>query len=246
MPFTLLSYNIQRGGEARLSAISRTIQAHRPDAVALIEANDHTNTQRLAAELEMDAAIGEANSPHHIAWLSRSPLIDVQNHRLPVLSRTLLEAAVRWEHGVVHLFATHLAPIWEGTGTERLAEAAAVLDVLAPHIGSPILLAGDFNALHPQDGIGVPPVREGVELEQARSAPRRVIRRFLDAGLVDCFRAVHPRSRGYTYSSDGPWARIDFIFASEQIATHLDHCDVVADRDACAASDHFPVRATFS
>jgi len=180
MSFTVLSYNIQRGGEQRLSAIAQVIRSQNPDAVALVE----------------------ANSPHHIAWLSRSPLTQVKNHRLSVLSRTLLEVEVRWEDHPLHLFATHLAPIWEGTGTLHIDEAEAVCGVPASHVDHPALLVGDFNALHPEDTVGTPPVREAAELQRAHSAPQQVIQLFLDFGLVDCYRAAHLERPGYTYSTD--------------------------------------------
>ena len=245
MSFTVLSYNIQRGGEQRLSAISQVIRSQNPDAVALVEANSLTNAKTLATVLGMDLAIGEANSPHHIAWLSRSTLTRVENHRLPLLSRTLLEVEVSWKDRPIHLFATHLAPIWEGAGTIRIDEAEAVCGVLASHVDHSALLVGDFNALHPEDTVGTPPVREAAELQRAHSAPRQVIQLFLDFGLVDCYRAAHLERPGYTYSTDCPWARIDFILASRQLAEYLDRCDVVTEGGVHAASDHLPIWATF-
>jgi endonuclease/exonuclease/phosphatase family metal-dependent hydrolase len=63
---------------------------------------------------------------------------------------------------------------------------------------------------------------------------------------VDCYRVVHPHAQGYTFSSDCPWARIDFVFASWAMAERLEQCDVVTDGAVAAASDHLPVRAVFT
>jgi endonuclease/exonuclease/phosphatase family metal-dependent hydrolase len=71
MPLKVLSYNIRDGGDHRLVDIAQIIRDQRPDAVALLEANSRAKAETLAADLEMHIAFGEANSKHHIAWLSR-------------------------------------------------------------------------------------------------------------------------------------------------------------------------------
>jgi endonuclease/exonuclease/phosphatase family metal-dependent hydrolase len=246
MPFTVMSYNIQLGGRGRLRAISNVIRSQRPDVVALIEANDLGNVRALASELEMEMVFAEANSPHHIAWLSGLPILRSQNHRLPHLSRTLLEMEVLAGAGDPFLlFATHLSPVLEPADNLRLREAQVVLDVIASHAHGPHLLVGDFNALHPEDSFGIPPPREADAAQTAPTAPRQVIKLFLDAGYVDCYRLLHPESPGYTYPTDCPWARIDFILASPNLAQFLHSCDVVAGQGPERASDHFPISASF-
>ncbi len=246
MTFKVLSYNIRLGGEERLALIQSVIRRQQPDVVALVEANDRVNAETLARDLRMEIAFGEANSPHHIAWLSHLPIMRMQNHRLPALSRTLLEIEVFPGGEPFHLFATHLAPLWEAPGNLRQAEAEAVLAVLASRAPTRHVLVGDFNALHPDDGVGCPPSREATELLPARTAPRHVIDLFCNAGYVDCCRAMHPRKTGYTYSSDSPWSRIGFILASPLLATCLCGCDVVTSEEAQRASDHLPIWAEFS
>jgi endonuclease/exonuclease/phosphatase family metal-dependent hydrolase len=109
MTLTVLCYNTQRGGEHRLPAIAEVVRAQHADVVCLVEANDRTNTETLATELGMTLVITEANSPHHLAWLSHLPLLRAVNHRLPSLNRTVLEVTVCWTNQPVRLFATHLA-----------------------------------------------------------------------------------------------------------------------------------------
>jgi endonuclease/exonuclease/phosphatase family metal-dependent hydrolase len=163
-----------------------------------------------------------------------------------VLSRTLLETEVDAGGSAITLFATHLSPVLEAEGNSRLTEAKAVLGVLASGFDRPHLLAGDFNALHPEDTFGIPPPREADARHTAPAAARQVIRLFLEAGYRDCYRSLHPRAAGYTYASDCPWARIDFIFASPEMAPHLRGCDIVTGEDAKRASDHFPIWAEFA
>ncbi len=49
-------------------------------------------------------------------------------------------------------------------------------------------------------------------------APRLAIRRILEDGYVDCYRRLHPRTPGFTYPSDVPWLRLDYILASPALA----------------------------
>jgi endonuclease/exonuclease/phosphatase family metal-dependent hydrolase len=68
------------------------------------------------------------------------------------------------------------------------------------------------------------------------------------AGYVDSFRRIHPRSRGFTCLAAAPAGRIDFIFASPELAHHLHDCDIVTCGGgvfAEQASDHLPVLAEF-
>jgi endonuclease/exonuclease/phosphatase family metal-dependent hydrolase len=80
---------------------------------------------------------------------------------------------------------------------------------------------------------------------------RGTVARLLEAGYADCFRQLHPRAHGYTCATWMPAARVDYIFASPQMAGRLRLCEVVGsrrlpDREAGIASDHYPVVADFS
>lgn len=69
------------------------------------------------------------------------------------------------------------------------------------------------------------------------------------AGYTDCFRQVHPHALGYTCPAVSPAGRIDFIFASPELARRLTDCDIVTSGDgirAEQASDHLPVVADFA
>ena len=79
-------------------------------------------------------------------------------------------------------------------------------------------------------------------------APRGSINLLSSAGYVDCFRRMNPRARGFTCPTAAPAGRIDFIFASPQLARRLSACCVVTVGEGLPgeqASDHFPVLAEF-
>ncbi len=214
--------------------IERVIRAERPDAVALLEANDQGAVAGLADRLGMRLVYGEANSAFGVAWLSALPVRGSTNHRLPILEKTLLELDL----GEVRVFATHLrAGRTERDAELRTAEAAAILDVIGDE---DCLLAGDLNAVNPTDVVGIPPPEEALEF-----VARTPVELFLDAGFADCYRLLHPAQLGWTYLTWHPWARLDYVLARGDVAERLRSCDVVASDDALRASDHLPVVAEF-
>ena len=222
-----MTWNIWNGGEGRLDAIERVLREQDADVVALQEATDRAAVETLGARLGMEVVYGEANSDFAVAWLSRFAVVRSQNHRLPVLEKTLLEVEV----GGRRLFATHLsAGRTEADEPRRVAE----VEVILAHVGDGDLLAGDFNAVHPGDEIGLPPQEEHAPTD---CVSRRPIELVLEAGFVDCYRELHRSTRGWTYLAWHPWARLDYIFARRIAHT----CEVVKTQ----ASDHFAVVADF-
>jgi exonuclease III len=84
-----------------------------------------------------------------------------------------------------------------------------------------------------------------------RFIERWTVERLLSLGYVDCFRRKHPRAHGHTCATWSPAARVDYVFATPDLAEKLIACEVVGDRrwadaDAHVASDHFPLVADFS
>jgi endonuclease/exonuclease/phosphatase family metal-dependent hydrolase len=240
----ILSYNIREGGNDRLPGIAAIIRKQQPDAVALLEATSRANALTLAQDLQMQLVFGEANNGIHVAWLSRLPIQRERNHRLVALAKTLLEIEVAWAGAPLRLFATHLASRWDGR--QPVDEVPAILDVLRPLAGQPHLLVGDLNALRPGDPVGTPPHGQVKRGDALPGVERRAIRLILDAGYVDCYRSLHRETPGYTYPSDAPWLRLDYILASPQMAARLWACDVVMGEEAEQASDHFPIWAEFA
>src|ERR1039457_4499916 len=95
------------------------------------------------------------------------------------------------------------------------------------------------------------PVSRAMDRFLGRLIERWTIERLLKEGYVDCYRRVHPRARGLTCATWQLSARVDYIFATDELAAHALGADVVGGRtwpdpDAAAASDHYPVMAEFS
>ncbi|HEY6541159.1 MAG TPA: endonuclease/exonuclease/phosphatase family protein [Ktedonobacteraceae bacterium] len=77
---------------------------------------------------------------------------------------------------------------------------------------------------------------------------RGTIRLLRSAGYVDSFRRVNGRAEGFTCPAQAPAGRIDYIFASPELAPRLSSCRVVTEAEGVRgeqASDHLPVLAEF-
>jgi endonuclease/exonuclease/phosphatase family metal-dependent hydrolase len=93
--------------------------------------------------------------------------------------------------------------------------------------------------------IGIP-VSSAMDRFFGRLIERWTMERLLSEGYIDCYRQVHPRARGLTCATWQLAARVDYVFATPDIASGVLTADVVGGRtwpdpDAASASDHFPV-----
>jgi len=79
-------------------------------------------------------------------------------------------------------------------------------------------------------------------------APRGSISMLHKVDYVDCFRSKNPNDPGFTCPAAAPAGRIDYIFASPELAERLSVCCVVTEGNGLRgdeASDHLPVVAEF-
>jgi len=236
-----MCYNIENGGTGRLGMVADIIYQQQPDAVAVLEATDKSAVEALAHGLGMYHVYGEANCPESIAWLSRLPIVQSRNHRLPVLAKTLLEVTLEWKGSDVLLFATHLIHgRTRANAGRRVAEVQAILEVLQLQRDTHHVLVGDFNAIHPADPVGEPPVGE-----TRGYFARQPLQLLLAAGYTDCYRQLHRAPAGYTYPATHPWMRLDYIFATAPMAEQLYASGIEMGEHTRRASDHLPVWAVF-
>jgi endonuclease/exonuclease/phosphatase family metal-dependent hydrolase len=78
--------------------------------------------------------------------------------------------------------------------------------------------------------------------------PRGTIGLLQRAGYVDCFRKMNSGAEGFTCPAAAPAGRIDFIFASPELAQSLLTCYIPTEGEGVRgeeASDHLPVVAEF-
>jgi exonuclease III len=201
----------------------------------------------------MQSFLARGNSKYHLALLSRWPITARDSHHpFPPIQQTVLEASIACPNGQsLAVFGVHPVPrpfvvfeLW------RRWEMKVVLERVKRRAGSACLLLGDFNSSAPGDTPDVH--RLGVFNRitiflQGQRIYRFAITAVLRAGLIDCFRRLHPDADGFTYGPPMPIGRIDYIFANAMLARTLTNCCVVRGTDAVdRASDHYPVVAEFS
>jgi endonuclease/exonuclease/phosphatase family metal-dependent hydrolase len=151
-----MSYNIFLGGAGRTDAITSVVREIQPDLLGIQEADDETMIATLADGMGMDYAIGRANTIHHVAFLSRFPIVRTVNHPHPgILRKTMLEARVVLPGGSeLHLFVAHLnATATYGGERRRVREVETILGSIGTRASEPHLLFGDCNALAPGDTV---------------------------------------------------------------------------------------------
>lgn len=156
----VLTYNIKHGygmdDRVDLKRAAALINRLQPDLVALQEIDNRTNR---TGGVDQAARIGELTKMRHafgsffdyqggqygLAILSRQPLREVKNHRLPrgAEPRSTLTVAVRpRETGPEIVF---VSVHFYRTEQQRLAQAKELLEVLKDE-KRPVIVAGDFNS----------------------------------------------------------------------------------------------------
>ncbi len=228
-PLRVMTYNLHLGidprGHLGLERIAATIEAERPDVVALQEVprgwvvtGSADVLGWLSRRLGMVYAFGPTADPlWGNAVLSRRPILEHQALDLPteelLIPRGFLSARLDVGSGeALDVVVTHFHHLSDGDEIRDL-QSRAILDFWLGRERT--VIAGDFNA------------RPG---EPAAETLRR-------AGLGDVLdlAGVEP---GYTHSSWEPLKRIDYIWISPDLTAR----DVAVP--SSPASDHLPVVAT--
>lgn len=130
--------------------------------------------------------------------------------------------------------------IWDATVlayVERLGHA------------KPVILCGDFNVAHNEIDLARPKPNAGKK--GFTTEERAGIQAFIDAGMIDTFRALHPdRSDAYTWWSQMGGARgknigwrIDYFLASQVLQPRIVTADICPD---VMGSDHCPISLELS
>ncbi|MEP7199844.1 MAG: endonuclease/exonuclease/phosphatase family protein, partial [Chloroflexota bacterium] len=153
-------------------------------------------------------------------------------------------------HPTIQLFGVHLMPYFMLLPYEfaRWRTVRALLQLVAREAHEPHIICGDFNAATAGERADTNVFSRNIQRQlwlQANRQPRFALSPITRAGYTDCFRRAHPTAAGLTWM---PWAlsaRLDYIFASAQMAARLQSCAVITTPPAEQASDHFPLVADF-
>lgn len=258
----IMSYNILEGGLGRIDPIAEVIRQADPDVVIVPETWVAAEFEKLADRLRMECFQAEApRNPHgHIGLLTRLKLLEAVNYG-PLddrLTRAAFHAVVENRGQPFGVIGVHLHPK-ETVADEqiRLRELDAILAIAGKFKAMPHVIAGDFNAQHPQQIIDLSKAPDFIQqrLMAGESAgalpagmadrlPRAVIARILAAGYVDAH-ALGRAAQEFqpTFTTAQPVFRIDYIFVSPDLSGRVNSCQTLTYPMTRFASDHLPVLA---
>ena len=233
----VMTYNVHSciGMDGRLSPerIARVIAEYSPDIVALQELDAgklrtggvdqaHLIAQYLEMEYHFHPAIHIEEERYGDAVITRLPMRLIKAGTLPGLRhrpqlepRGAIWAAIDAGGKVIQFINTHLG-LWPG---ERKKQAAALLGekwLAHPECHSPVILAGDFNAL-----------------------PGSPVCKRLSSRLNDAQTGLANHRPKSTLFGRYPVARIDHVFVDP--CMEIDYIEVPDTALARVASDHLPL-----
>lgn len=230
----VMTYNIHHGegtdGIYSLSRIARVIRKQSPHLVCLNEVDYKTErtfgdeqVRKIAADLGMDFTFAR-NLEFQGGWygnaiLSRFPIEFAENKIYKCKDsperRGVLHTIVKIGDKKVHFYATHLSV----DSLESADEGKELLNVILDWgTEEPIIIAGDFN------------------MEPSFQRIHEFSYYFYDIGYF-----LEPG--GYTFPSDNPQVRIDYIFSNDLLAPIS--VDVIKNENTIVASDHLPLVVHF-
>jgi exodeoxyribonuclease III len=248
----VMTYNIQTGGvdddgTDRLPLIHAIVQEARPDILAIQEANElELRWRRRLFAFEratgLRGLLVRSRSGYHGAVFIRPGAVPIslRTGDADDSYRALIELVVETAGGLrLTVSAVHLDPI---SPERRLAGALECTN--AP----PAIALGDFNNCRADDpGIAEAWAQFGAR-HRARSGlgqpDDRLFAALERAGYVDLYRRFHPGQPGHTIDAAGG-LRIDYIFATADLAARATSCEVIRTPETSRASDHHPVVADF-
>ena len=248
-------YGFTKVSERKESWIS-WMQEQDPDIVSLQELNGYT-----PEKLEKDAKnyghpysvlLKEEGFPTGIT--SRYPIEDIQRVT-EGFHHGLLRVRIRG----IYYYVIHLHPSnWE----TRKSEIKLILkDIEILPANSTVILAGDFNTFSPLDSVyyshgKLEPFfndRDSLYLEKNLNKGKldyTVIQEVLDFGLIDLEASKRTASYGFSggfptlvekEGEHGDHRRLDYIFASENLADQVIRAEIISSDTAQILSDHLPV-----
>ena len=253
-----LTYNLLAGhddDDARLEQATLLLQAAQPDVLVLYECTllaleNCARLRQLEAALGMQAQLALAASGFHVALLLRGGEIEGVEALTTGFSHVALVASVRVCRWQLRVIAAHLDPY---SPEQRVREVERIVAQLSRERAS--LVMGDLNAISARDLDACHP-EQWVEryrkrhLSAAGAIDTRAIEVLEENTLVDVHAALHAKTSPTRPTSryaraDRPLQRLDYIFASSELAHAARECAPYGHACAQTASDHLPLYADF-
>ncbi len=249
----IMTYNILCGGQPvaggkyRLEDILAVIQNEAPDILALQEANGFTDaallerfsdTISLPYHVLAKGAEYEDGKRYHVVVFSRYPLKQIHRFSECELESAAVAMMIETPIGAVSFCNLHLHSTSE---TARIRELECILAYLGK--SGDQLVVGDFNAISRSD----PYTSDASDFELRYDVTDMLGEWLVDTCAQNSAKTLwsHPSNLAADHSISDQ-RRIDYIFATPELAGRVAEVGVVRSALAHRASDHFPVVVRFA
>jgi len=246
----IAALNIFKGGEGKLSYISKVINEIDADILGILEAVGWQNNVRYYQKFAADLGykffnLKIANSVYNIAVFSKFPITATaikKNFKHIVVDVKIKNNFLR----SLHIFFVHLSPTSENA---RLLETGELLKYIK---SSHSVVIGDLNSLSshdPYDRRKLLQIFKKNKISKYGKGKLRfdVIKKIESSGFTDAaihlkypFVASIPTSSN-TDKSHAAKIRIDYAFVTKNILQHLNKIEILRNNIADKASDHYPL-----
>jgi len=261
--FRLITYNVWYGFTKvpdRKPAYLNWMKEQAPDVVSLQELNGYTE-EKLAKDAKAwghNHSVLLKTKGFPTGLTSREPIEDIQRS-FEGFHHGLLRVKIRG----IYFYVIHLHPSnWQ----TRIRETHLILkDIATLPKGSPLILAGDFNTFSRADSKYYPHGKlepffskrdEKYGEKNLRNAKLdfSVIDQFLKSGLTDLEDSKRGADFVFTGSfptkiektgDHGSQRRLDYVFATGELAGRVTRAHTVASKKTWILSDHLPVIVDF-
>lgn len=249
----IMSYNILDGGNDRLPLITDAIEKEAPDFLTINEANTFAqDDKRIMKELAkkiglpyFDIALsGEYD--YHVAIFSKYPFKKM--HVIPGLMRACLIGLIETEIGEISIASFHLTPYSEDLRHPEIDKIVAYQKAYPNRI-----LMGDMNSLAEHDEYNAKIVHHFNDVQLKKFTIDKklrfdVIKKIISADYIDTAKQFERHKKNTVPTSANKDAshaqmRLDYIFISSSLASHIKNYEVIKNELTDKASDHYPIIA---
>ena len=227
MDHRILSLNVQHGGGTRIERILGEVLAQQPDTVVLPEFRHGRTGTLLMDGLQGMGFIHQAGSPtppgtNGILVVSKIPLLTVEPMEDPTTD---------WgknRHMVVRMDGLTLVAVYLPLGKQKRYSWDSLLHTSARFVGEPTVLVGDFNT-----------GKHRIDEQGATFIASEYMDHLEALGYVESWRLLHGDDREFTwYSNRGNGFRLDYLFASPELALRISTSDHVHKTRLEKITDH--------
>jgi exodeoxyribonuclease-3 len=244
-----MTYNIFDGGEGRMDLITAAVVQESPDVLVINEANNFlANDGKLAKQFSKDTKlpfyeIAPTEWGYDVAVFSKLPF--KKTHVLMPNRRAAVSVQIDSPMGLLSIIGAHLNPESEDV---RLPEIKTIVD--DQKMFENRIIMGDLNALSRMDDYRPEIISRFNEKQMTkftRNGKSRfeVVDELIKAGYHDAAYPEHNKETTVPTPSNKDIAhtdlRLDYIFLSESLLSHVIDYKVVKNETTDKGSDHYPV-----